>query len=129
MIYAKNNESGFTAVELLITLFVAAAFLATGYQLYSIIIGDSANVRWQAKASNIAYQTIRKFTPNATTPCTSSSPAATVPANSGLLNPSISVDISCPSGTGTTTISKLQVTVSYGPAPQEQVVHAIFVTK
>ncbi|HMI09168.1 MAG TPA: hypothetical protein VK497_02095 [Candidatus Saccharimonadales bacterium] len=122
------TESGFTAVELLVTLFVAVAFLATGYQLYTVILQDGGAARTQAKASNIAYAALRKYSPQVVKPCVASNPAATIPAGSGLLNPTISVNISCPTGTGTTTTSKVQVTVTYGPAPQEQVVHAIFAT-
>jgi Tfp pilus assembly protein PilV len=125
------NESGFSAVELLITLFVAAAFVATGYQLYSVILKDGGEARTRAKATNIAYDNLRRYSPKAVKPCAAvtPSPTPTIPAGSGLLNPSITVTITCPSGTGTTSVSKVQVTVTYGPSPQEQVVHALFVTK
>jgi Tfp pilus assembly protein PilE len=121
-----RTESGFTAVELLVTLFVAVAFLATGYQLYTVIIESGGTARTQAKASNIAYAALRKYAPQAVKPCVASSPAATIPAGSLPTPNSISVDISCPGGTGTTTTSKIQVTVTYG-SPSEQVVHALFV--
>ena len=122
------TESGFTAVELLVTLFVAVAFLATGYQLYTVILQDGGAARSQAKASNIAYAALRKYSPQVVKPCVASNPAATIPAGSGLPGPSsISVNITCPTGTGTTTTSKVQVTVTYG-SPSEQVVHAIFAT-
>lgn len=121
------NESGFSAVELLVTLFIAVAFLATGYQLYSVIIESGGSARTQAKASNIAYAALRKYAPQAVSPCVPSNPPSPIPAGSGLPTPnSMSVNITCPPGTGTTTISKVQVTVSYG-SPSEQVVHAIFV--
>lgn len=127
------KESGFSAVELLITLFVAAAFLATGYQLYTIILEDGADARIQAKASNIAYDNLRKYTPFASKPCATytPSPQPSIPAGSNLPSPSsITVNITCPANTGTTSISKVQVTVKYGTeSPQEEVVHAIFVTK
>ena len=38
MIHARPSNAGFTAVELLITLFVAAAFIIAGYQLFNIVI-------------------------------------------------------------------------------------------
>lgn len=127
------NEAGFSAVELLITLFIAAAFLLTGYQLYGIIIEDGGNARVQAKASNIAYDNLRKYTPFASNPCATytPSPQPSVPAGSGLPSPSsIQVNITCPSGLGTTSVSKVQVVVKYGTAsPQEEVVHAVFVTE
>jgi len=122
------KEAGFSAVELLITLFIAAAFLATGYQLYSIIIEDGGNARTQAKASNIAYDFLRRYTPNATNPCTPSTPSATIPAGSLPSPSSATVTISCPGTLGTNTVSKVQVTITYG-SPAQQVIHAIFVTE
>lgn len=122
-----RSESGFTAVELLVTLFVAVAFLATGYQLYTVIIEDGGSARVQAKASNIAYAALRKYSPQAVKPCVASNPSATITAGSLPSPSSIAVAITCPAGTGTTSTSKVQVTVSYG-SPSEQVVHAIFVS-
>jgi hypothetical protein len=131
MIKATNIESGFSAVELLITLFVAAAFLATGYQLYSVIVKDGSEARYEAKASNIGYDNLRKYSPKATIPCTNIPnplPTATIPANSGLPTPnSITVTIDCPAGLGTTSTSRVNVSVKYG-SPQREVVHAIFVS-
>jgi prepilin-type N-terminal cleavage/methylation domain-containing protein len=126
------KESGFSAIELLITLFIAAAFLLTGYQLYGIIIEDGGDARVQAKASNIAYDNLRKYTPNASNPCATytPSPQPSVPSGSLPSPSSITVNITCPSGVGTTSVSKVQVTVKYGTkSPQEEVVHAIFVTE
>jgi Tfp pilus assembly protein PilE len=124
---ARLVQSGFSAVELLITLFIAVAFVATGYQLYSIIINDGGEVRARAKASNIAYDNLRRYTSQATDPCTvfTPTPTATIPANSGLSGATISVTPSCPYGS-TKNITKLQVTVKYG-SPEKEVVHAIFV--
>lgn len=125
-----DNQTGFTAVELLITLFVAAAFLATAYQLYSVIIQDGSDARFQAKASNIAYDNLREYSPKATKPCTTinnPTPTATIPANS-LPSPStIAVSITCPSGVGSTSVSRVQVTITYG-SPTQEVAHAIFVS-
>jgi Tfp pilus assembly protein PilV len=126
----KYAQSGFSAVELLVTLFVAVAFLATGYQLYSVIIKDGGTARTQAKASNIAYAALRQYSAQVLNPCSPSTPASTVPSGSSdLFNPTVNVDISCPAGTGTTTMSKVQITVKYGASsPQEEVVHAAFVS-
>lgn len=125
----RVTEAGFSAVELLITLFIGAAFLATGYQLYTIIIEDGGDARTQAKASNIAYDLLRQYTPNATKPCTVLNPSATIPSGS-LPSPSTAtINIDCPGGLGTTSVSRLKVTVKYGPSPQKEVVHAILVTK
>jgi Tfp pilus assembly protein PilV len=52
--------AGFSTVELLITLFVAAVFLAAGYQLYLVTVRDSGDVRQRARASAIAYDYLRR---------------------------------------------------------------------
>ncbi len=121
------SQSGFSAVELLITLFIAVAFIATGYQLYSIVINDGGEVRARTRASNIAYDNLRRYIPQSTDPCTvfTPNPTPTIPANSGLGNPSITVAVSCPYGA--LNVTKIQVTVRYGASPQKEVVHAIFV--
>lgn len=120
-------QAGFSAVELLITLFIAAAFIATGAQLYSVVIKNSDDARQRARASNIAYDTLQKNIPKATNPCTTSNPTATVPANSGLTGSiTMTVSITCPYGNGDAT-SKVQVLILYN-SPQQEVVHAQFVT-
>jgi len=128
----KNNnpQAGFSAVELLIALFVAAAFIATGYQLYSIIVKNGAEVRNRSVASNIAYDNLRRYVPtdNGTTCVATStpSPTPTIPAGTGLTSPSITVTLSCPYGAAVT-ITKVEVSVKYG-TPQQEVVHAIYNT-
>jgi hypothetical protein len=125
---AYDNQAGFSAVELLITLFIAVAFIGTGYQLYSIIINGGGEARAQARASNIAYDNLRRYTPQATNPCSvfTPTPTPTIPANSGLSNATITVTISCPYTTAVT-VTKVQVSVKYG-SPQQEVLHAIYVT-
>jgi prepilin-type N-terminal cleavage/methylation domain-containing protein len=122
-------QSGFSAVELLITLFIAAAFVATGYQLYSIIIQNGETAQQQAKASNIAYTNLRQYSTQVTGPCTTVTPTPTpsIPTGSNLPSPAITVVITCPYGTSSG-VSKVTVTVTYG-SPQQEVVHALFVTE
>lgn len=124
-----SKQAGFTAVELLITLFIAAGFIAAGYQLYSVIIKSSGDARQQAKASNIAYDYLRRYASQATNPCTvmAPSPAPIIPAGSALQSPSITATFTCPYGVGTQ-VTKINVSVTYGN-PQVEVAHALFVTK
>jgi Tfp pilus assembly protein PilV len=124
-----SNQSGFSAVELLITLFIAAAFIGTGTQLYSAIIQNSDEARMRAKASNIAYTNLRAYAASTTSPCTAvaPNPTPTIPADSGLPSASITVSVSCPYGAGTLT-SKVEAKVLYN-TPQQEAVHAIYVTK
>jgi Tfp pilus assembly protein PilE len=129
MIAASRSQGGFSAVELLITLFVAAAFVATGYQLYSVIISDGAAARLRAKADNIAYEALRRYSEQATFPCSvvTPSPAPSIPAGSNLPNATMSVSITCPYGT-TSTTSRIEAVVNYG-TPQEEVAHASYVSQ
>lgn len=123
-----SREAGFSAVELLITLFIGVAFIFTGYQLYSIITKNGSDVRSQATASNIAYQNLQRYSALATNPCVATSnpsPTPTIPSGSGLSNPSITVTMSCPYGV-TIAITKVSVSVKYG-SPQQEVIHAVYV--
>ena len=121
------KQSGFSAVELLITLFIAAAFIGTGYQLFSVVTQNGESARQKAKASNIAYDNLRRYSPQATNPCTAVTPSPTpsIPSDSSLPNASISVSITCPYGTSIG-LTKVTATVTYGN-PQESVVHVLFV--
>ena len=53
-------KQGFTTVELIVTLFVAAMFVASGYQLYSITNTRSSEARMMSEASNVAYEVLRR---------------------------------------------------------------------
>jgi len=126
-----NKQSGFSAIELLITLFIAAAFLISGYQLYALVMKDSGDVRFQAKASNIAadYLQTYKTSPSIQKPC---SPSSTTPLTNsssipGLSNVTVNVAISCPYS-NTTSVSKLSVTVQYG-TPQQSITSSTYVYK
>ena len=135
MINQHSNDAGFSAVELLITLFIAVAFVVTGYQLYSIVVGDGGEARARAIASNLAYENLRRV--SATTPPCPASPtttAITAPAGSGLDRPAISQVISapkgCTSGAWTDKIMKVQINIIYGPNENRQEVsHAVYVAK
>ncbi len=123
-----RKQSGFTAVELLITLFVAAAFLVTGYQLYALIIKDSGNARAQARAANVAYDYIRQYSPSAGNPCVASTPVSNAPITvSGLQHVTVTVTYTCPYSS-TPTITKVDAIVYYN-SPQQSVEYATYVNK
>lgn len=127
-----NKQFGFTAVELLVTLFVAAVFLASGYQLYILMTKDSGETRDRSKASNIAYDYLQQYKAKATNPCTTTPSLATtsVPID-GLSNTTVAVDITCPYSSATvpiTSVSKITVTIKYG-TPQKTVTNATYITK
>lgn len=114
----SNQESGFTAIELLITLFVAAAFLVAGYQLFNVVIKDGGQARAESRAANVAYDYMRRYGPSATNPCTPqtilNSSAITI---DGLSNAKITVAIVCPDYS-TTSLSQVNVSISYNTPEQ-----------
>ena len=132
MKYASLNQKGFTAVELLITLFVAAAFLATGFQLYTVIIKSGGDSRQMSVASNAAYTNLRELaTANpvcSTTPATTTGPLT---GTAGLTNPIITKTTSAPHGCPwTNDVMKVEVVIAYGPSSNRQEVrHALYVQR
>ncbi len=127
---ATTMPNGFSAIEMLITLFIAAAFLVTGYQLYNIALKDGGQTRDQAKANNIADEYLERYKYTATNPCTAQVPLSNSPLDvTGLSNVTISVGISCPY-TANTNVSKVLVTVSYGRGTDSNIIKtATYVTK
>ncbi len=110
---AKNSKSGFTVVELLVTLFIAAAFLATGYQLYGAIIKDAGNTRAQARANSVAKDYLNRYESSATSPCTTLDPLTDSSVSiSGISASTISISISCPYA-GAPNVSKVTATLKY----------------
>jgi Tfp pilus assembly protein PilE len=132
MIYAHRLDSGFTAVELLTTLFVAAAFLVAGYQLFNVVMKDSGEARLESSVSNVAYDYLRRYTASATNPCTASTPLTnqTVAITDfSDVTASLSVVISCPQAS-TPSLSKIEVTVTYGVGVDANTLkRAVFVDK
>lgn len=123
-----QNEDGFSAIELLVTLFIAVAFLGTAYQLYTVVIRDSADARFRARASNIAYAELRKRSDDSVQGCTAV-PEQVFDVNaaaSGLDKPVGKATIECRQDG----LTFIKIAVSYGPANQRQEVqHAAFISK
>lgn len=121
------QESGFTAVELLITLFVAAAFLIAGFQLFNAVIRDGGNARAESRAGNIAYDYLRRYASQTGNPCRAMTPLTSSPISvNGLSNATITVLISCPTY-DTTSISKVEAIVQYN-TPQRSVKYSTYAT-
>lgn len=125
-----NRQQGFTAVELLVTLFIAAAFLISGYQLFNAVINDGGSARAESRASNAAYEYLRKYADSASNPCAPSTPVANQPITvDGLDTPILIVTVTCPRA-DLTTLSRVEAIISYGTAPNiNSVRHATFVDK
>ncbi|MBC7943133.1 prepilin-type N-terminal cleavage/methylation domain-containing protein [Candidatus Saccharibacteria bacterium] len=123
-----NEQAGFTIVELLITLFVAAAFLVSGFQLYNLVIKDGGQTRADARASNVAYDYMRRYSATVVNPCVVATPltnsAITV---TGLSTVTVTVAIACPFAAATS-VSKVNVTVLYN-TPQQTMKYSNYVKK
>ncbi|HEY8992494.1 MAG TPA: LamG domain-containing protein [Candidatus Microsaccharimonas sp.] len=128
MIRRRHPESGFTAVELLITLFVAAAFLIAAYQLFNLVVKDGGSTRADSRAANVAYDYLRQYAASSTTiPCTASSPLNDAPLTiDGLTSVTIDVDVTClPDAIAS--LSKVTATIMYNN-PQQTLKYATYVS-
>lgn len=123
----STSQKGFTAVELLITLFVAAAFLIAGYQLFNVIIKDGGDTRSEATASNIAYDYMRQYSASTANPCVASQPlTGSAVEVEGLANARISIVITCPQDDAPT-VSKVEAFIVYGTSEETTIKFATFV--
>lgn len=109
-----NNQLGFTAVELLVTIFVAAIFLAAGYQLFSTILRGGTEGRDRADASLVGSKYLNEYQDDVVDPCVASTPLANVAiTEASLTRPTVTVDITCPVASAPS-LSKIEATVNYG---------------
>ena len=131
-----SRKDGLTTVELMVTLFVAALFILSGYQLYNAVNLRAGNSREMSEASNIAYRILREqaiydssFTKDTSSTCPSSStlsPTPTLPLNT-LPNPVVSV-YRCYVDTNSD-LQRVTVQIEYGnDTPKRKVVHATYVS-
>ena len=106
----RNTEDGFTAVELLVTLFIAAIFLFSGYQLYTQVTRDGSEANQSAKISAILYEkqqaaiaTVTAAQPNGcVTELIPPAPGSTITEQvEGIGSVDFTTTIKCPQGTGT----------------------------
>jgi Tfp pilus assembly protein FimT len=148
----QSNSSGFTIVEVIVTLAVTTLFLTLFFQVYLAMESQRIGVARQALASNIAYANLRKFTTRPAIPSCTSAMDMTTSNPTGLLlgdensssygfvpEPASSTNglganihqtVKAYAPRGCTTFStdpiKIESTVSYGNNG-DQVVHASYV--
>ncbi len=126
MIYEKNKQLGFSAIELMITLFIAVAFFTAGYQIYSLITTDGDQARTQARANNALNEYLQRYKPLNTDICVNNTPVNNQSiAVSGLINVTVNVTITCSSVNEINT-SKETVTVNYN-IPQKSITNSVSV--
>ena len=127
----NQMADGFTAVEVLVTLFIAVVLIGGGYQAYSLVNLNARDARERSTASNHAYEALNRLA--ATAPATCPSMPSTddittqMPTDPGISTPyTMTAAYSCPHGAGHS-VSQLTVRLTYGPSPQKEVVHALYV--
>lgn len=121
-----KKQAGFTIIELLVTLFVAAMFLIAGYQLYITVLRADGQTRAQAIAQNTARDYLERYRASVPSPCLANMPMTDSPITiEGLTNATISVTVTCPGSGSLSTLSSINVVVKYGTGnPQAQVAFA-----
>lgn len=125
-----KSSKGFSAVELLVTLFVALLFLSMGYALYGTIVTASSQNRHRAQADNIAFEYLRRYEATALNPCVVSTPVNNVTVTGAtaadLASPKVTVNITCPNST-VTLLSLVKVTITYQEGgSQRNVYHEVY---
>ena len=126
---APGRESaGFTAVELLATLFVAMIFLLAGSQLYGVVSESVAYQQERSIALSVAKNYLESGQRLATSPCNQTELITTdAPTVTGLVNVDVTTSVKCVT-TASPSLSQITVTVSYGNKG-ESVKDATYVTK
>lgn len=110
----NKKQLGFSAIELMITLFISVGFFTVGYQIYNLIITDGNEARTQARVKNIIDEYTEMYKSNTEVSCSASVPVNNSPLTiSGLANVTVSVSITCPQINGVSA-TKETVSVSYG---------------
>lgn len=122
------EKQGFSTVELLISLFVAAAFIGTAFQLFSAIMNDSNDTRLRAKAAGVINSTLQERGSSTNSPCNPppatinlTIPTADLPQASG------TVTFACPYGASSKT-TRVHVVINYG-SPAKSIEGSLDVTK
>lgn len=120
---------GFTAVEVLVTLFIATLLMAGAHQIYGIVTNSTKDARERATASNYAYESLRRATTLAPANCAPEAQhdiSSQLPEDTRLSAPvAMTAETSCPYGDGAT-ISQITIRLTYG-TPQKEVAHALYI--
>ena len=121
---SRNTQSGFTAVELLVSIVVGVLLLGASYQLYSVALSSSGDAQRRTQASMVAYDLLRSRQPSITVPCATSTTTPIVPASANLPSATATVVASCPYTTSSN-VTLLTATVTYDSPNTKQVSRAI----
>lgn len=135
---STSFSAGFSAIELLVTLFVASALVLAFYQLFTVIDAGNVHARNTAIASDLASSNLSKYPskPSGMQNCGSvpsggyiPTPDVTATGTQGLPG-SVTQKIRAtyPKACGQNDdVIKIESSVEYGPSPQKKVVQATYV--
>jgi Tfp pilus assembly protein PilV len=140
MKFQYSRSAGFSAIELLVTLFVASALVLAFYQLFTVIDEGNINAKNSAIASDLAssnlskYPSIASFASSGRT-CSNTSVSAhnLVDSPTGSYqglpgNVAQKVSVIFPKGCTNEDLAKIESTVTYGPSGSTKtVVQATYV--
>lgn len=96
----RQNESGISAVELLVTLFVAFMIVYTGYLLYGVIMRDGGEAHSTSELSTTASfhlkKTVNSITASTAPNCSLTPPEAPIVTTFDENGIHTEVSVSCP---------------------------------
>lgn len=117
-----TRKAGFTAVELLITLFVAFALLMSGYLLSSIVVNESGEMRAALRATAAARKYANQYQPAVGTSCVAATPLDNQPVTvSGIADVRVTVTVTCPNS-AVPNVSRVLSSVHYNDNQSASVV-------
>lgn len=120
----STQQQGFSAIELLITLFIAALFLLAGNLIWSYTQRSGADAYQFSIASNIGYDYLRRY--DATTACDTTPIDEPIDeATAGIPNAKITVTVTCPLSIGGGLV-KIKSTVTYSANPTKTVTQVVY---
>lgn len=134
-------QRGFSAVEALLTLFIAAMFITIFSQLRVLLVQTNASVTQAATASSLAYSALRQITSkpsgfvcnnNSDLTVNASAPgwqvSSTTPATTALPKPITSTVVAfAPRGCAASQPILIKATIQYGSNPVRTISHATYV--
>ena len=122
---STNKDSGFSAIELLISIVVAVVLLGGGYQLYTTAMRSSASAKTRFMANNIANEFLRKYESRVNKPCVAitENPPIT-PDMVQLPGATVQAQITCPNS-NTPDINKITIDVGYNDIGAQNVQRSI----
>ena len=119
---------GLTTVELIVTLFLAAMFIISGYQLFNAVSTRTSDSRELAEASSIAYRILRTNDTYVaiTNSCAVPTESVVAVGDSSLPSPSAKISRCKPSVSSS--LIRVTAVVEYGDSSyRRKAAHAIYV--